>query len=999
MADTTNLSQFLSDVADAIRTKKETTEQIPAENFDSEILSIETGIDTSDATANANDLALNKTAYVNGEKIEGNIFEASSNSIISGGKFKENTQSLAICKDMDLLLRAGGSIEITEEQVATKGNITPEKIVKGNTIFGVEGTAETGQEINNQDKEITTNGTYTADEGYTGLGTVTVNVPQTGEVPVKLFETEEQMQADTTAQEGDLAVVYREEIQNATVDSKFQTATFPDTVVLDEAITSRVEVRYRAVDSSVMFDCWGSLNSSRFDMNCYTESGSIRIQYTSSDGITYTRKDSTGNPVDFGTEIYYEMVEMWNDAIGKFIQIGGNVFDGLFQYCLSNERAIKGYKISSLTLDTETNLINTGDFIVGRGNITQAWLKARDYFINVLGQTLDDGASCTTLLKDANTIVFLSRQDNGRIDLYYNGSSFSMCCINVADYFNEIEINLSTLELSYNQIQPSTTGQVSGNTDRPIFDQYRDYYIVGYNQSTAMIGDFFEYYTTTGSVNTYNYPDLLLDTSILQYAPAPNQFTLKGSNELLPGKIAYGKNGTTVGDSSIWNSIPVDVIQSRVINRQADIVKVTAAASRIRYGEIYWKTPEDNSLELSPVIPINSRLLADAFAKSGIDSSGYGGDMTDGAMFIGGYIGQNKQKHVFVWNELFAVYDYTNNTWNAGKTSDNSIPAGQTSSFIYTNNYMYYPVSTSTSDKYKINKVDLSTGNVISSVELPQYEISTGYLGNMTLMPSHNENYLYVSTDSKHHGCIDFVNNRYVEFASASGVYTTCMLLSIPNTDNAIELQVQNGGNYKKFILKQVSPTGSVVKTYTTSDFANNINNADQQRYFVDYNNEKITVVGTSNNDQTWVISYDVVNDVIAGTANTGDQDVNNITGGVCEYTSPEQFLGFRGMPNAYPITVDFSTHNITRSDTAEERLSYRLIQQINGVTAKQKLLLEGYALLIQTIGNNNSNLTLLNFENNFSNMNIPDYSGTINPTEYNTAVATTEDILGNTTE
>ena len=58
MADTTNLTNFLGDIADAIRTKKETTEQIPAENFDSEILSIETGIDTSDATANANDLAL-----------------------------------------------------------------------------------------------------------------------------------------------------------------------------------------------------------------------------------------------------------------------------------------------------------------------------------------------------------------------------------------------------------------------------------------------------------------------------------------------------------------------------------------------------------------------------------------------------------------------------------------------------------------------------------------------------------------------------------------------------------------------------------------------------------------------------------------------------------------------------------------------------------------------------------------------------------------------------
>lgn len=152
------------------------------------------------------------------------------------------------------------------------------------------------------------------------------------------------MQADKTAKEGDLAVVYRSEMQNATVDSKFQVATFPDTVVLDTAITSSVEVRYRAVDSSKMFDCMGSLNSSRFRMDCYTESGSIRIQYTSSDGITYTRTDTTGNPVDFGTEIYYAYTDMWNDAIGKFIQVGGNTFEGLFEYQLSNERAIKGIK-------------------------------------------------------------------------------------------------------------------------------------------------------------------------------------------------------------------------------------------------------------------------------------------------------------------------------------------------------------------------------------------------------------------------------------------------------------------------------------------------------------------------------------------------------------------------------------------------------------------------------------------------------------------------------
>lgn len=73
MADTSNLSNFLGDVADAIRTKKGTTETIPAANFDTEIASIETGADTSDATATADDILQGTTAYIADGKAEGNI--------------------------------------------------------------------------------------------------------------------------------------------------------------------------------------------------------------------------------------------------------------------------------------------------------------------------------------------------------------------------------------------------------------------------------------------------------------------------------------------------------------------------------------------------------------------------------------------------------------------------------------------------------------------------------------------------------------------------------------------------------------------------------------------------------------------------------------------------------------------------------------------------------------------------------------------------------------
>ena len=240
MANTSNLSSFLTDVADAIREKKGTQDQIPAGNFDTEIKSI-----------------------------------------------------------------------------------------------------ETGAKINNQNKDITKNGTYTADEGYTGLGTVIVNVPQTGDVPVKLFKTKEEMNSSTGNVEGDLALVYKNERQNMTADMEVTAITFPETVTLPTAFTDSAYCGLNSVDSSVMFDGSCMLDKNSFSFDSWSESGSIRASYTSEDGITYTRTSLQGdsgdldNPVALPTAVKGDANE-WNDNFGYFMRVGASVFEGIYTYKNNN---------------------------------------------------------------------------------------------------------------------------------------------------------------------------------------------------------------------------------------------------------------------------------------------------------------------------------------------------------------------------------------------------------------------------------------------------------------------------------------------------------------------------------------------------------------------------------------------------------------------------------------------------------------------------------------
>ena len=181
--------------------------------------------------------------------------------------------------------------------------IIPENIKKDITVYGVTGTLEPGS---------------------------------SGSGDVKLFDTVEEMQQDPNPQEGDLAIVYRSELEGITEDSEFSSCIFPNTVVLDEAVTGSINGGFGATDQGVVFAATVEVSSSRFIFSDYVES-EIIAQYTSQDGITYTRTDGGEELVEFGTTIKWEsFFGPFNSIIGNFMKIGENYFGGLYEY-KSNE--------------------------------------------------------------------------------------------------------------------------------------------------------------------------------------------------------------------------------------------------------------------------------------------------------------------------------------------------------------------------------------------------------------------------------------------------------------------------------------------------------------------------------------------------------------------------------------------------------------------------------------------------------------------------------------
>ena len=408
--------------------------------------------------------------------------------------------------------------------------------------------------LKNQDKTITENGIYTADKGYTGLGEVTVNVQADG---IKQFNSEKAMNADTTAEEGDLALVYGEQIIPMASPITIPVNTtiyFPETVVLPSVVTNE----YVMMGSIYPKDMTFTLNPTTYKMvvtntSSSSSSDTTIVTYTSTDGINYTRVNAITN---YKITSSYEESFRWSNVSGweyisNFICMPIDYFGGVFEY---------------RTDEDENYLQMYGNMVVtGSGKYTA------DLFSLELASLQEITDKIYADLKGPRSYAVV-KNDNGLFLYNYADSGVPGIIVYGGDYYRvsqsyttspKTSVDKYTIDLENMTYTKTTLSAKSSKYEyQTVYETVPTSSYIGiFNSGTTSTDmDIFGHNSSTSSstypmLNTNRVDMNMAYAQITRYYPINTQLSDVTKSDIYLNKTVFGGNGLVTGDGSIWDKM------------------------------------------------------------------------------------------------------------------------------------------------------------------------------------------------------------------------------------------------------------------------------------------------------------------------------------------------------------------------------------------------------------------------------------------------------------